>query len=412
MNHQTLIHSSIVAAIIIAAAIGVSMISPGQGTAPFVSVDPVSDTNAGDPCTITGTTNLPAGTDLMVQVYAESFGKDASETGEFSGALGTVRAVAGSAGTNTWSMKIDTADFVPMRYVVNASAFTESAAAGGPVAVSPFGTAAFTVRPATGKSAEPAGRDRIVVQGIIIDPIRDTPAGTLLTVSGRSSLPAGTDLLVQIVPVAKDSTKIAGDFQHPESSATTKVTAGKGTNNLFSLTIDTAILTPAEHIVAVSTVKSGAAGTDPRPGDITGSALFNILPPATADPVKTVRTRANPGSSTGVIQLDPIADKKTGDTFTLSGTARLPEKTNLLWQILPDTGTPPDGLEKESTMSVGGNYYVLKGDGTTNRISIAVDLGRLVPGNYVAIVGTMKGAPEEMLFEVDRDFGYAYLTLT
>lgn len=412
MKYQTLIHSSIVAAIIIAAAIGVSMISPGQGTAEYISVDPVSDTNAGDPRTITGTTNLPAGTDLMVQVYAESFGKDASETGEFSGALGTVSVVAGSAGTNTWSMKIDTAEFIPMRYVVNASAFTGGDAAGGPVAIGPSGTAAFTVRPATRTASEPAGRDRIAVQGIIIDPIRDTPAGAPLTVSGKSSLPAGTDLLVQIIPVAKESTKITGDFQHPESIATTKVTVGKGTNNLFSLTIDTGILPPAEHIIAVSTVKSGAAGTNPRPGDITGSAIFNILPPAMTDPVKTIRPRANPGTSTGVIQLDPISDKRTGETFTISGTARLPEKTNLLWQILPDTGTPPGGLEKESTMSVGGNYFVLKGDGATNRISIAVDLGHLVPGNYVAIVGTMKGDPEEMLFEIDRDFGYAYVTVT
>jgi len=131
-----------------------------------------------------------------------------------------------------------------------------------------------------------------------------------------------------------------------------------------------------------------------------------------AAPQKTAQPASTPVSSTGVIKIDPISDKNTGDTFTLTGTTSLPEGTNIFWQILPDTGTPPTGLDGDSMMSVGGNYQVTKGDGTSNRIALAVDLGRLVPGKYVAIVGKMKGDETSgIVFEIGKDFGYTYFTL-
>ena len=131
-----------------------------------------------------------------------------------------------------------------------------------------------------------------------------------------------------------------------------------------------------------------------------------------AAPQKTTQPVSTPVSSTGVIKIDPIGDKKTGDTFTLTGTTSLPAGTNIIWQILPDTGTPPAGINGDSMMSVGGNYQVTKGDGTSNRIALAVDLGRLVPGKYVAIVGKMKGDETSgTVFEIGKDFGYTYFTL-
>ena len=131
-----------------------------------------------------------------------------------------------------------------------------------------------------------------------------------------------------------------------------------------------------------------------------------------AAPQKTAQPVSTPVSSTGVIKIDSIGDKKTGDTFTLTGTTSLPTGTNIIWQILPDTGTPPTGINGDSMISVGGNYQVTKGDGTSNRIALAVDLGRLVPGKYVAIVGKMKGDETSgIVFEIGKDFGYTYFTL-
>jgi len=141
----------------------------------------------------------------------------------------------------------------------------------------------------------------------------------------------------------------------------------------------------------------------------TATAVVTGKTPAaqkTAQPVPT------PGSSTGVIRIDAIGGKNTGEKFSLTGTTSLPEGTNIFWQIIPDTGTPPTGLDPDSMMSVGGNYLVTKGEGAMNRIAVAVDLGQLIPGNYVAIVGKMKGEPGSApVYEIDKDYGYAYFTL-
>jgi hypothetical protein len=141
---------------------------------------------------------------------------------------------------------------------------------------------------------------------------------------------------------------------------------------------------------------------------VSGTAVTTRTTTAPA-PLKTTPLASAPVSSTGVITIDPVSNKNTGDTFTLTGTTSLPAGTNIFWQIIPDTGTAPTGLDKDSRMSVGGNNLVTNGDGTRNRISLAVELGRLVPGKYVAIVGKMKGEPSN--FEIGNDFGYGYFTL-
>lgn len=151
---------------------------------------------------------------------------------------------------------------------------------------------------------------------------------------------------------------------------------------------------------------------DVQPGhtaDGTTTTARTATVPATQ---RAVQPSSTPVSSTGVIKIDPISDKYAGDTFTLTGITSLPTGTNILWQILPDTGTPPTRVDGSSMMSVAGNYLVMKGEGTSNRISISVDLGRLVPGKYVAIVGTMTGDPTSApVFEMGKDYGYAYFTI-
>jgi hypothetical protein len=128
-----------------------------------------------------------------------------------------------------------------------------------------------------------------------------------------------------------------------------------------------------------------------------------------AAPLKTLQPTPVSGLSTKEITIDPIGDKKTGEKFLLAATTSLPVGTNLFWQILPDTGTPPSSLDGSSQMSVGGNNLVINGDGTANRISQAVDLGRLVPGKYVVIVGEMKGDFSD--FKIGDRYGYTYFTL-
>jgi hypothetical protein len=174
---------------------------------------------------------------------------------------------------------------------------------------------------------------------------------------------------------------------------------------------------------AIATAGCLDSSQEPQSG-VTSPGGAYAKPPATGTTITTriatesvTQTLAQPASapvsSTGVIRVDPITDKNTGEKFTLTGTTSLPAGTNILWQIMPDTGTPPTGLDGSSMMSVGGNYLVADGDGTSNRISLSIDLGRLVPGKYVAIVGKMKGDETSgTVFEIGKDYGYTFFTVT
>lgn len=82
----------------------------------YIAVDPVGDRYIGEQFTITGSTNLPAEEELLVQVYTSSFKPtQKSQSGEFSGATATT-GDAGSAApwayseTNTQVAGIDEAD--------------------------------------------------------------------------------------------------------------------------------------------------------------------------------------------------------------------------------------------------------------------------------------------------------------
>ncbi|MFA5331476.1 MAG: beta-propeller domain-containing protein [Methanoregula sp.] len=71
--------------------------SPDTGNGYFIAIDPVGDRYIGDRFTITGTTNLPADEEILVEVYSSSFSPtQKSQSGEFSGATGTVKASSSS----------------------------------------------------------------------------------------------------------------------------------------------------------------------------------------------------------------------------------------------------------------------------------------------------------------------------
>jgi inhibitor of cysteine peptidase len=59
----------------------------------YITINPISDKVVGDKFSITGTTNLPADAEMLIQVYSASFKPtQKSQSGEFSGATGTVKA--------------------------------------------------------------------------------------------------------------------------------------------------------------------------------------------------------------------------------------------------------------------------------------------------------------------------------
>lgn len=124
-------------------------------------------------------------------------------------------------------------------------------------------------------TADPS--ERAIPGGIIINGIRDVTAGDPLVVSGRTSLPVGTDLIVIVVPTTMESGKITGNFKNRELSAVTKVTTGAANGNQFSVTLDTGKLKPAEHLLFVSDKNDEPADSTSGPAGVTGSILFNVI---------------------------------------------------------------------------------------------------------------------------------------
>ena len=65
---------------------------PPNSSAAFIGIDPIADHYVGDRFTITGTTNLAADDQILVEVYSSTFTPtQKSQSGEFSGATGTVK---------------------------------------------------------------------------------------------------------------------------------------------------------------------------------------------------------------------------------------------------------------------------------------------------------------------------------
>ena len=103
---------------------------PLHSSSRFVTIDTLPDMRIHDIYLITGTTSLPPGEDLLVQVYPSSFRtdydftinpKDKTQGGSFSGAMGGVRIVKGSGVENFWSFELRTYLMDPSVYEVNVS---------------------------------------------------------------------------------------------------------------------------------------------------------------------------------------------------------------------------------------------------------------------------------------------------
>jgi hypothetical protein len=89
---------------------------------PNAFINPIGDHYVGDRFTISGSTNLAAGDELMVDVTSASFNPTTkAQSGEFSGVSGVVKVVQGNGSFNRWSFDVDTTAFKPDQYIVKVS---------------------------------------------------------------------------------------------------------------------------------------------------------------------------------------------------------------------------------------------------------------------------------------------------
>jgi hypothetical protein len=370
MNNKTLIHSSILAALFIVAVLGVNITTGYPGAGPFISIDPIGDKNAGEAFTVTGVTDLPAGTEILAQVYPASYeDRTGTGSGEFSGAAGTVAVEKGIGGSNTWSFPLDTSTLSPVEYRVNVSVFAGKSGTGSVETRSPFDQTTFRVLPGSKNPVLPGSSGMAVAGGILIDPIGNTEQGKLLEITGKTNFSAGTPLLVKVIPASFDNETILRDYRNPENAAVIRVVEGDGTNNKFSVGLDTRFLRASDHIILVSDMKDPAAGTDSEPGGWTGSAMFNILS-GTSDTNVTEPS----------VFINPVNNVTAGDPVTITGTTNIPVGSTFRVFILPADSTDYSFPDNAVTVSA------VKGSPEANLVSATLATTGLSPGQYIAVV--------------------------
>jgi hypothetical protein len=108
---------------------------------PLITIKPIGDKHVGDKFTIIADTNLAVDDEVLVEVYSSSFKPtQKSQSGEFSGATGTVRVKKGELGMNKITFDIDSSTFKPDEYIVREDAILQEAT----------GSALFNVLESTG----------------------------------------------------------------------------------------------------------------------------------------------------------------------------------------------------------------------------------------------------------------------
>jgi hypothetical protein len=209
---------------------------------------------------------------------------------------------------------------------------------------------------------------------ISIDPIGEKTTGDLLIVTGSTNLPAGTILMVN---VGSSGVGYGSD---------TIVRIGSGGINRFSSPVDTAILKPGTNTITVTQMLGDVTKGDYRTGTLNGTTTFALKGTyrGAETPVQATITKDD------YIRITAIGDRAVGDQFLITGTTSLPVGTILIWQVMPSTGTVPTALDLNAR-GIMANNAVTKGDGTDNRVSLAVDTTDHPPGEYIVIVGEMKG---------------------
>jgi PGF-CTERM protein len=147
---------------------------------PTITIDPIGDRHVGDKFTITAKTNLAVDDEILMQVYSSSFKPtQKSQSGEFSGATGTIKVTKGDSGLNMLSFDVDASTFKPDEYIVTADAVIQDAT----------GTALFNVLEGPAPTAVPTtGATTVVTTVATPVPTTATPTPTPTQSPGYGAL--------------------------------------------------------------------------------------------------------------------------------------------------------------------------------------------------------------------------------
>jgi len=230
----------------------------GERQGPYITIKRPGTLWSGEKLLVTGTTNLPEGTELIYLVIQQSntsvFTLD-PKTGnrnvrEGLTQSGIISVLPGTEGVNRWSFAVDNTEFIPSDYLIIVTLKSISPEKIG--IKSPFDTAPLYVKETTRDSAPAPVRDTTPCRSITINAFPDRWINQSFRITGTTSFPPGTELLVQVIPTEYNLTMNMG-VKYPASSmsgamGTVIVEEGWGNNvNFWSLILSKGHMDPGQR---------------------------------------------------------------------------------------------------------------------------------------------------------------------
>jgi hypothetical protein len=348
-----------------------------------VTIDPIPDHVSGDLVVIKGTTNLMAGTRLVLDIVDV-----APAPGEKPRVGGTdAFIVRGGGMSNVWSGALDTSAIPPGEYTVNAYWVNET------VRSDLLATSRLRL---IGTIPSPTGSPTTVA--LKAPYITISPPGTIwhkekFLVTGTTNLPVDTELLYVVVQQSNTSVFTVdpktGKQEEREGftrSGIINVLPGNDGINRWSFAVDSTEFIPSTYLVIVTleSIKTEKIGIE-RP--------YGVAPLVVKDPNENrAAAQVQAGIPCTTITINDFPDRWFDQTFRFSGTTSLPPGTELSVQVIPteydltmNMGTPhPAG----TFSGAAGTATVEYGWGDTGIWSFSLDKKSMAPNqrNYLVNV--------------------------
>ncbi len=253
-------------------------------TLSFIRIDRPGTIYRREKILVSGTTNLPNGTELLyliIQQSNKSVFTVNPKTGEqdMKGGFtrsGLIRVVSGENGVNTWSFAFDSTEAIPDLYEVIVTSDTISTEDIGKAG--PYGTGSLVILEATSDRLTTPVPDNGPCQSITIDALPERITPKKYTITGTTSLQPGTELRFTVLPSEYEFNMNMGtkNFTGVISGATgtVGVTRGTGDMNIWSADLNLAIFPPKEYIMNVSNDRTDSRTYETLYGDAYCSKRF------------------------------------------------------------------------------------------------------------------------------------------
>ncbi len=277
MKKKYLTYAGIVSAVLLAVLFTGILLTGTFTVFPTAAIDTVPDHAVGDLVVITGTTNLPAGTRLDLDVFTIPAGSEKTWR------VGSTDAyiVRGTGISNNWSGALDTSEIPPGEYAVNAYPLNTDNASytkGNLLATSRL---RLTNRsPAPAGTPVPDGNRSVYIS---VNPPGTVVRGEKLLVTGATNLPEETELLYVVVQQSDTSVFTIDPRTGSQDtqagltrSGIVDVLSDTGGSNKWSFALDTAEFIPDRYEVIVSRIQENQTAKSFDIENISGTSLLVV----------------------------------------------------------------------------------------------------------------------------------------